>query len=326
MDMTDIYFSEKEELGDSTMASKVKRVEPKKRKSAKKKDFSFKLPDKPREIEKDILKFCTLIYGRPGIGKTSWAISWPDAILFSCERISMGLSCYDFNAENGGVTDWKTFKAGVSLLEEDSRFKTVVIDTVDKAYEHCLQHVCKTRGITHPEDEPWGKGWNAVKREFADTLYRIRKTGRGLVFISHAMERDITSFSNQKYTKVVPTMAGQAYSHLKGITDLTLYTEYMSDVKGRNIRVLITEGDEVIDAKNSLDFPRFLELPNPKEGGSGYEQMVRAMNKEEEGIPASHLMPSKQTSKASGDFVRSAKSSDAKSKKKKASSKKKVKG
>ena len=184
---------------------------------------SIKLPDKPKKAVADFYRYASLIYGRPGVGKTPFLASFPGTVLFSCERVSKGIECFDLNAENGGVYRWEIFREGVKLLQQTDRFQTVAIDTIDAAYQHCLDYVCRKRGIEHPQDEAYGKAWSAVRDEFEAQLDAIWKTGRGIVFSSHAHEVEITSHSGEKYTRSQPTMSGQAYKFIKAKTDFGSY-------------------------------------------------------------------------------------------------------
>lgn len=253
------------------------------------------LPTAPKKACADFLRYASLIYGRPGIGKTTWAASFPDALLLSCERVSKGIECFDFNAENGGVRDWATMRAAVDLLEkEKGRFKTIVIDTIDAAYNHALAFACKRMGIAHPQDEGYGKGWDAVKAEFVGVMDRIWATGRGLVFISHAKEAEIQSYSGEKYTRIQPTMSGQAYNFIKAKTDFVFYAEYYRDAAGNPFRILVTQGDDVVDAKSAGNLPRF--LPLTKE--DGVETVLAAFRGEDVGIDPADLRSGKQTSKS----------------------------
>ena len=262
------------------------------------------LPDAPKEADTDFGNYLTLIYGRPGMGKSTFASTYPDACFFSCERISKALEVFDLNEAKGGVTDWGVFRKGVELLEDNpDKFRTVVVDTIDAAYQQCLEWVCKKKKIEHPQDDGYGKGWNAVWTEFNGMLDRIIATGRGLVLTSHSKEIEITAHSGDTYTRIQPSMSGQAYKAVKAKSDFVLYAEFIKDNSGKSRRVLITEGDEVVDAKSpELDTPIPMYLPFPKKGG--FDLVNCAFLGEDVGIPMETVKPAKATSKAGTDFIK----------------------
>lgn len=258
------------------------------------------LPDEPKELNKSLLAYVILVYGRQGIGKSTLAASAPDCLMLSCERVSKNLKCFDFNAENNGpgVNNWSVFKKAVSLLKKTDRFNAVAIDTVTAAFEHCSKHVCNGLGINHPSEMGYGKAYNAIRNEFVHALREIIGTGRGLIMTAHMQTKEIESFSGLTYTRIEPDMTGQAYKIVKAMTDFIFYAEYAKDTKGNDVRVLITEGDEIVTAKRAIELPKF--LPLAKEGG--FELIQRAVNGDAKSI---EVMPSNQSQKEAADLLRS---------------------
>jgi hypothetical protein len=258
------------------------------------------LPSEPETACKDFLLYATLIYGRPGIGKTTWAASFPDAIILPCERVCKGIEAFVFNAKGGGVTSWDVFTSAIDLLERNpDRFRTVVVDTIDALYNMCLEYVCMKEGIDYPKENDFGKSWKKISREFTSQMDRLWATGRGIVFISHAKEVEIQSHSGMKFTRIQPTMSGQAYQFIKAKTDFVLYAEYYRDANGNPIRILITGGDDVVDAKSAGNLPRFL----PFRREDGVQTIVRAFAGENVGIDPAKLRAGLQTSKGGTNLL-----------------------
>ena len=246
------------------------------------------LPTSMKKPNLDPLSYTFWVYGRPGIGKSTLAASWKDIIMFSCERVSPGLVCYDYNAENGGVTSWNIFLAGAHQLKTTKHgFRVVGIDTAEALYQLCMNHVCEALHITHPQDMPYGKGWSEVRKEFTRGLRLLADQNLSLLFISHAKEVEITSISGSSFTRIQPNVPGAAYDIFKRITDFVFYVEYVTDKAGNNRRVLITAGDEIIDAKRAVDLPHFLPLLK----GKGYQTIEAAIAGKPVGISDSDILP-----------------------------------
>ncbi len=254
----------------------------------------YQLPEDAMEPCSSFFKYMILLYGRPGIGKTTWAASFPGALILPCERVSKGIKAFVFNWENGGVTTWEVLRSAVDLLEMNpKKFQTIVIDTIDAAYAHCMDYVCRKEGIDYPRDDDRGKTWKKIMIEFSEVMDRIQDTGAGIVFISHAKESTIQSHTGEKYSRIQPTMSGSAYNYVKAKTDFMLYAEYYRDKDGEPMRILITSGDDVVDAKSAGDLPRF--LPFTKE--HGVDIIVAAFNGEDVGLLPDNLRAGKETSK-----------------------------
>jgi hypothetical protein len=274
---------------------------------------SLSLPTEPKEPNHDLGDYLLLIYGREKIGKTKMLSSFPNAIFFSTEPGSKGLRIYEFNAEDGAVRNWDIFRKGVDLLEKNrGQFKTVIIDTVDRAYDMCLDWVCENKGIEYPGQdsdgkEDFGKSWRAVKMEFLDAIHRLSQAGYGIVFTSHAKETEIKTRTGEKYWRIFPTMSGQARAVVEAIVDLFFYAEYVRGADGTTQRILVCEGDETIwaGARETVaeTFPRF--LPLLKEGG--YDVIKSAFLGEDVGLDPATFLPTKQTSNTGRTFIQKAK-------------------
>lgn len=283
------------------MAKSVKRLPARQGKAVKTTGIS--LPTTKKEVNDDLFSYVMCFYGRAGIGKTTLAASFPSTLMFSCERVSKGIPCYDLNAENGGVHSWEVFRQGVdALVNEDNDFKTVAVDTVEAAYEMAQNWVCEQRGLKHPNDaNDFGKTWAACLNEFHGQIARIYNSGRGIVLLSHAKEVEITSHSGEKYIRIQPSLGGKAFEWLKQKTDFVIYCEYLKDVHGRSRRIFITQGDEIVDAKHPGDMPQYLPF---EKGEAGVQVLEDAWNGADVGVAIEELRPSKNTSKAATQMVR----------------------
>lgn len=256
------------------------------------------LPTERKKVFVEFDQFSTLIYGRPGIGKTTFLTSYAGCLLFSCERVSRGIAAYDFNAEDGGVYSWDIFLRGVQLLEDNpGNFKTIGIDTLEALYDLCFVYVCAKRGIPHPSEEKgWGGAWDAITTEFTRGLSRIEATGRNIVYTAHSQDNTIKPAIGEPFNRIVPKLKKAPLSYVQAKTDNILYADYVRDIHDKKTRrVIICSGDELIDAKHvniGNFFPDILPL-DPKEG---VEVCCRALRGEEKGISLSQIDISKEMS------------------------------
>jgi len=257
--------------------------------------------------------FWLFLYGREKIGKTTFLSSYPDSIFFATEPGVRGLPVYEFNEAGGGVYDWGVFLAGVAALEaEPGRFRTVIIDTADRAYDMALDYVCRKRDIEYPGQdsdgrEDFGKSWRAVKDEFTAAIARIAATGRTVVFTSHAKTETVKTRSGVSYDRVFPTLSGQGRKVLEPMVDFFWIAEYLRDTSGTTRRVVITQGDEFLWAGSraigGAAVPRY--LPLLAEGG--YDMLCQAFAGEDVGIDPADIMPGVFSKTAIESNVRAAK-------------------
>lgn len=274
---------------------------------------AMSLPTERKVPQESLLAYTGLIYGREKIGKTTLLSSFPRALFLATEPGTKGASIYEFNTAGGGVRDWSTFLRAVDLLEAVGQgsggFDTVVVDTADRAYEMCLDSVCAGLGIPYPGQdaggkEDYGRSWKAVRQEFLRTIHRLEFAGFGVWFTSHATEREISTRSGDRYTRIFPSMTGQARSVIEALVDFFFYAEYFRDQTSRAVRrVLVCQGDETIWAGGRKtphgEFPRFLPLLQE----AGFDVIQDAFAGKDVGLDPATLRGARLTTTTAKEFV-----------------------
>ena len=141
---------------------------------------------KPSELEIEPT-MAMLIYGQPGIGKTTLACSAPDPVLFDCD--------HGVHRINGGhqvptvqVKKWEDVNEALTEIESGKEFKTIVIDTGGALVEMLKQYV-----IDHPQDFKGGakamggislQGYGFVKTLWSEFTLELRQNFN-VVYIFH---------------------------------------------------------------------------------------------------------------------------------------------
>jgi hypothetical protein len=175
------------------------------------------LPTQKNKPETDPMRYSILLYGPTKVGKTTFASHADGAVFLATEPGTKALEVYSVP-----VADWPTLlKALGELASGGHDFKTVVIDTIDNAYQMCQEHVCKENGWAHPSDGPYGKGWSAVAGEFKRVLLKLANMPFGVVLISHSMDKEIETRTGS-YSKTTTTLPESARKIVIGLMDLVL--------------------------------------------------------------------------------------------------------
>ena len=120
-----------------------------------------------------------VVYGPEGIGKTTFASKFPDAVFIDTEGGSYGFDV----ARMPDPSSWVALGQEItSVRDGDTPCRTLVIDTADWAEHLCEAHILASRQISSIEDLGYGKGYTYVREEFGKLLNRL----------SEVTEKDIT--------------------------------------------------------------------------------------------------------------------------------------
>ena len=144
----------------------------------------------PNEIE-PLKHISVLIYGQPGIGKTTLACSAADAVLFDYDggvnRINPAHMIPTLQVES-----WEDTSEALDLIKSNPAFastKTIVIDTVGKMLDYMTESIFRTNPKMKQYDGTLSlKGYGVRKKMFQDFTNLLTVSGYNVVYIAHEKE------------------------------------------------------------------------------------------------------------------------------------------
>jgi len=227
---------------------------------------AIEIPDYPDRVSGDLSRFSFLFYGPVKVGKSRLISTFPGVVFCQTET---GLRF--ISARKTVVNDWITFKSYVKLVEKKSRLgklKLVAVDTVDNLYRFCHEYVAEKEGWSHPSEEGYGKGYDAIETEFRRWITRLTNGPWGVCFISHAREAEVRS-RTVEITKTMPTLPKTGLKVVSPLCDFIFYLGFRTDVAsdaGEKIevgsrRVVVTKPSETLEAGDRSGLlPKYLPL------------------------------------------------------------------
>lgn len=213
-----------------------------------------------------------VVYGPEGIGKTTFAASFPDPLFIDSEGGTYHLDVARF----GRPSTWQMLMEQIAWARDNaSPGSTLVVDTLDWAERLCAEHVCRDQGLDGIEAAGYGKGYVYVKEAFAkmlDALSDVAERGVNVVCTAHAC---ISKFeppdSEAPYDrwslKLNDSKRSSVAAIVKEWADALLFANYKTSIevqggKARAVssrRVLFCNHSAAFDAKNRWGLPN--EVP-----------------------------------------------------------------
>src|SRR5882762_6146099 len=235
------------------------------------------LPKKKSKPLLDWLAYTLFFYGPPKIGKSS-LFKHADYFYLAFEKGLKALGVFKRYPKN-----WEEALGYLEELEEyleggGSRYKGIVIDTAEKMATRCMKHVCEEMNIEHPQDAPYGKGWEAYRRALEDFVTRLENLSIPTAYISHSQVSTITT-KNREKSRISPKLSGIQRNVILSQVDGIIYVGYGSDGESRILRLV---GSELIEAGGRylevFEVPRSIKYRQSKGGHNfGLEDLAAVM-------------------------------------------------
>lgn len=276
----------------------------KENKKSRKVGVSVKLPKKKNKPSDKLVDYSILLYGAKKIGKTSLASHFPDAYFLSTEPGTKALEVFA-----SPVSNWKEFDAYLDLLEKDgdgSDFSTIVVDTVDILYEYAFKFICDKEMIEDPNEmNDYGKTWKKIKKTFADGILRLLNLDKGVILISHDVEKEVELRNGDTVDRVQPTMSRQAMEVVEAIVDIICNYSYTDDKRTLRIDGTQTtvagcrlENNFIVKGKNPRSSKgRVITIDMGDTSSQSYENFKSAFNNKQESQYAPGTEPIKKKKK-----------------------------
>lgn len=143
---------------------------------------------KPSELE-FVSTIKMLVYGQPGIGKSTMALSAPNPVLFDfdggVQRVNVAFQCPTLQVKN--------WEEALQALEElkggDVEYQTIVIDMAGKMLDFMSDYIMRNDSKMHMRDGSLSlKSYGDRKIMFQNFLREVAMMGKNIVFVAHERE------------------------------------------------------------------------------------------------------------------------------------------
>lgn len=208
----------------------------------------------PQKISKNLKGKFIMVYGLPGIGKTSLAAQFPKVLIAGFE---MGTNALN-NVYVAPMVSWNDWRTNAKQLCRDAelkeKFECIAIDTADSAWDLCVKWVCSQNAVEKLGDIPWGQGYDMAKKEYQSIFRDLAYAGYGLIFISHAAEKTFKDEKGEEYQQINPALPARPYDIVNKMVDLIGYIREIPNEEGDRKRYIFFRGDDRFFAKSRFQY------------------------------------------------------------------------
>lgn len=131
-----------------------------------------------------------VVYGVPGIGKSTLASQFPNPIFIDTEGSTDNMDVSRFDKP----TSFEMLKNQIQYVLNNSVCQTLVIDTIDWAENLIVNYVCAKNGKSGIEDFGYGAGYVYIREELGKLLNQLSELvekGINVLILAHSQ---ITKF------------------------------------------------------------------------------------------------------------------------------------
>lgn len=208
---------------------------------------------KPNVVTRDLSGKSFLIYGERKSGKTTNACKFPKPILLGFEKgygFLDGIIAQPINSWKEALEVKKQLLKDAESAEKENRdtiFKSVIVDTIDIAYDLCEKYIVDKEGVDYLDETEKMRGYRALSREYDKFFQEIVKAGYTLICISHATTKQIKE-NGEKYDKTIPTVPDRGFLVVSRLVDVCAYASYETDEQGNIHSMLTLRGNKHLEA------------------------------------------------------------------------------
>lgn len=208
-----------------------------------------------------------LIYGPPGVGKSSFAAGAPDPLFLDCERRTAHLDVARLQPE-----DWTEFVAMLAECVKAKPCRTLVLDTLDHIEQMLWADIVKKDGASSmaTAKKGYGKAYDFAAEQFEGLMRATDKVvaaGMTVVMLAHSHIKVYNNPTGENYDRYQIKLHEKAQAAVIKKLDVggfATFEDFVKSAEGATRAKAITTGERVVkfDHHPAYWTKHGLELPD----------------------------------------------------------------
>lgn len=209
----------------------------------------------PAEIQEK-KNLVMMIYGTPGAGKTSLALSAPSPVLIDTDG-GVSRTHTAHRCPTVQVTKWEDVNAALDEIQAGP-YRSIIVDTVGKLLDFMGDFIIRNNSKMRKFDGTLSlQGYGVRKQMFREFIKRCMLMGRNVIFVAHASEDKV-----DEQLVVRPIVGGSSMADIMMELDLL---GLLDNIGGKRLLLWGNDGTtgyaKSFYAKNTCFLPNVMEVP-----------------------------------------------------------------
>lgn len=210
----------------------------------------------PSEIQEK-KNLVMMVYGAPGIGKSTVAMSAPSPVLIDTDG-GVGRTHTAHRCPTVQVTKWEDVQQAMDEIAATTDFKTIIVDTVGKLLDYMSEYITRTQPKMRKgyDGSLSLQGYGVRKTMFREFVKRCMMARKNVVFVAHAQEDKVDDSFVER-----PIVGGSSMNDIMMEIDLL---GFMTDLGGRRVVLWGNDGSTFAKSfysKNTCFLPNVMDVP-----------------------------------------------------------------
>lgn len=180
-----------------------------------------------------------VLYGEPGVGKSTFAIGAPAPFFITTDGNYEYLE--DFNGarpeDHIQCNSWSEVKA--AFHRDFTGYETIVVDLLEDTYLWADAEFCRDNKLQHISDMGYGKGYGILGNDFFIEYQKLLALPKNIILIMHGVTEVLKNRRGMEYTKYGPSklLRDKLITQIEGRVRFFVraYAEMSEDENGRLI-------------------------------------------------------------------------------------------
>lgn len=226
-----------------------------------------------------MLPWKVVLYGTPGIGKTTWASGADNSLVVDLEQGATRIDCH---RTRDIISEWQSHDPEKPGLVEvfqyvaQSDYDTVVFDSLTEVEKILLRKMLKEQGATSLGDFDYGAGYRYLETEWSNFLKyinRLYNLGKNVILIGHESVERVNDPTTDSYDRYQLDVYKKAASKIFADVDAVFFCKHNKILKekqgaigkqkravGDEKRLIFTTETPAFIAKNRFGLPSSFEM------------------------------------------------------------------